>query len=69
MTEPELISRPGAALSLYRDAPSWDGLRCAAIGGLRFEDRQAADALLQEILAFLRAESFVGVLGPMDGDT
>ncbi len=69
MTEPQLISRPGAALRLYRDAPSWDGLRCAAIGGLGFDDLDGAANLLTEVIDTLRAEGFGAVLGPMDGDT
>ncbi|MDB5506829.1 MAG: hypothetical protein JWR75_1467 [Devosia sp.] len=69
MTEPQSISRPGAALRLYRDAPAWDGMRCAAIGGLVFEEPGAAAQLLVETLAVLKAEGFGGALGPMDGDT
>lgn len=69
MTEPQLITRPGASLRLYRDAPSWDGLRCAALGGLAFDDSESAAALLAEVIQTLRAEGFAAILGPMDGDT
>lgn len=69
MTEPQLITRPGASLRLYRDAPSWDGLRCAALGEIAFDDPESASALLAEVLETLRTEGFAGVLGPMDGDT
>lgn len=69
MTEPQVLTRPGACLRLYRDAPSWDGLRCAALGGLEFDDRDAASQLLAEAIDALRVERFGGVLGPMDGDT
>jgi hypothetical protein len=69
MTEPQTMTRPGAALRLYRDAPAWDGMRCAAIGGLKFDSPDAAAQLLTELLETLRAEGFGGVLGPMDGDT
>lgn len=69
MIEPQTLTRPGASLRLYRDAPSWNGLRCAALGGLGFDDRDAANALLAEALDALRVEGFGGVLGPMDGDT
>jgi hypothetical protein len=69
MTDFETISRPGAALRLYRDAPGWDGLRTAAIGSLFFEDHAGAAALIEDVLARLRAEGFAAVIGPMDGDT
>ncbi|HEY4201635.1 MAG TPA: hypothetical protein VGM83_13865 [Devosiaceae bacterium] len=69
MTEPEIIDRPGARLCIYRDAPDWDGLKCAAIGGLAFADAEAAIGLLEETVSRLRAEGFGGVIGPMDGDT
>lgn len=69
MIESQAVSRAGAALRLYRDAPAWDGMRCAAIGSLVFEEQDAAAALLEQTLAILKAEGFGGVLGPMDGDT
>ncbi|MGV3576798.1 MAG: hypothetical protein ACO1O4_16870 [Devosia sp.] len=69
MTDFETFERPGAALRLYRDAPSWDGLRTASIGGLTFEDASAATTLLEDVLATLRRETFAAVIGPMDGDT
>jgi len=69
MTQPETVQRPGAALRIYRDAPDWDGARCAAIGGLAFAEESAAVMLLEETATRLRSEGFSGFFGPMDGDT
>lgn len=69
MTDFETASRPGASLRIYRDAPSWDGMRTAALGGLAFEDEAAAVALLDDVISTLRDEAFAAVIGPMDGDT
>ncbi|MET3924248.1 hypothetical protein [Devosia sp. 2618] len=69
MTEIQTLTRSGAALRIYRDAPEWDGLPSAAIGGLAFEDANATAALLDEAITLLRSERFGGVIGPMDGDT
>jgi hypothetical protein len=69
MTETQELTRPGASLRLYRNAPSWDGLRCAALGGLEFDDRDGASQLVAEAIDTLRREGFGGLLGPMDGDT
>lgn len=69
MTDFETLSRPGATLRVYRDAPSWDGLRTAAIGGLAFEDETGAATLLEQAIASLRNDGFGAVIGPMDGDT
>ncbi|GLQ52873.1 hypothetical protein [Devosia nitrariae] len=69
MTEPETVARPGAALRLHRDAPAWGGLACAAVGGLEFEDPDAAVDLLSQTIRKVKDEGFGGLIGPMDGDT
>jgi hypothetical protein len=59
----------GAACRLYRDAPSWDGRRTAAVGAFNCESMRAGEALLAHVAERLRAEGFAAALGPMDGDT
>jgi hypothetical protein len=63
------ISIPGASLTLFRDAPSFEGRRTAAIGGFTCETAEAGAQAIREALAVLRAEGFGAVLGPMDGNT
>jgi L-amino acid N-acyltransferase YncA len=48
---------------IYRDAPSLDGLKTAAVGYV------ADGAQLVEALAQARAEGFEAVIGPMEGST
>ncbi len=67
--EPELIETDGAKAVLYRDAPLWEGKKCAAVGGMDFNSSQAGAGLLNRISAQLKSEGFYGLLGPMDGDT
>lgn len=66
---PEDMVIGGASCRLYRAAPSWDGLRTAAIGGFRCADPASGAALLAGASERLGAEGFEALIGPMDGDT
>jgi hypothetical protein len=69
MTAPEPIEIAGARARLYRDAPSWDGLRTAAIGEFSTPGAEAGRALLDAAADRLRGEGFAALVGPMSGDT
>lgn len=69
MSKPETISTAGASLAIYRDAPSLEGARTAALGEFVCETPEAGANLIREAMAILRAEGFGAVLGPMDGST
>lgn len=66
---PQLVSIDGAEGLIYRDAPSWDGLRTAAIGDFKCESLAAGARLLSQVATDLAAASFGALIGPMDGDT
>lgn len=66
---PETITSEGARLALWRQAPSLDGLRTAAIGGFACENAEAGARAIRDAMAKLKSEGFAAVLGPMDGDT
>jgi hypothetical protein len=66
---PQLVSTDGAEGLVYRDAPGWDGLRTAAIGGFKCESATAGAKLLSQIATDLAAAGFGALIGPMDGDT
>ncbi len=68
-TNTEACARGDSSVTIFRDAPDWDGMRCAAIGDVRFSDEEAGAALLNEIADDLQQEGFHGLLGPMNGDT
>ena len=68
-SEPEHRAINGASVAIYRDAPRWEEMRTAAIGGFRCDDAARGAILLSEIAAMLSAEGFVALIGPMDGDT
>jgi hypothetical protein len=59
----------GAACRLFRDAPSWDGRRTAAVGAFRCDSAAAGKLLLDDVGDMLGREGFQALLGPMDGDT
>lgn len=63
------ISILGASLTLFRDAPSFEGRRTAAIGSFTCETAEAGAQAIREALSVLKAEGFGAVLGPMDGNT
>ena len=67
--EPSDLGGPDAHCTLYRDAPSWNGMRTAAIGRLTIANRQAGAALLHDACTRLATEGFGAVLAPLDGDT
>ena len=70
MTEvPAQMSIGTASCRIFRDAPSWDGRRTAAIGEFRCARAEDGTALLTRTSELLRAEGFEAVIGPMDGDT
>lgn len=69
MTDPQRFDIPGASAALWRDGPSWDGARTAAIGGFACDGAEHGARLLEDISALAQAEGFAAVLAPMDGDT
>ena len=69
MNAPQVLKSAGAELAIFRDAPSLDGARTAALGGFACDGPEAGAALIREAMALLKAEGFGAVLGPMDGST
>ncbi len=69
MSKPETITTTGASLAIYRDGPSLDGARTAALGEFACDTPEAGAKLIREAIAALKAEGFGAVLGPMDGWT
>lgn len=63
------VAIDGAACRLFREAPAWDDLRTAAVGGFQCDSPAAGERLLDDIGGMLRREGFQALLGPMDGDT
>jgi hypothetical protein len=58
-----------ASCRIFRDAPSWDGRRTAAIGQFSCARAEDGTALLTRTSELLRTEGFEAVIGPMDRDT
>lgn len=65
----DTVSIPGAELKIFRDAPSLEGKRTAALGGFSCETPDAGAKVIREAMILLKAEGFEAVLGPMDGNT
>ena len=63
------IEIPGASVRIWREAPSWEGRRTAALGDFACDDPQAGARLLAGAVARLIGEGFEGLVGPMNGDT
>lgn len=58
-----------ATLQVWREAPSWDGLRTAAIGRISCATPEDGAERLRAALDGLRLEGFEAVVGPLEGDT
>jgi len=69
MSTPQVLKGADAELTIFRDAPSLDGVKTAALGGFACDAPEAGAALIREAMALLKAEGFEAVLGPMDGST
>lgn len=69
MADPQVITGKGAQLSVWRNGPSLDGLRTAALGGFKCDCANDGAALIAEACAMLKAEGVEAALGPIDGDT
>lgn len=69
MNAPEPMIMEGARLSIWREAPSLDGARTAALGAFACESPETGARAIREAMAKLKAEGFGAVLGPMDGST
>jgi hypothetical protein len=65
----DIVSILGASLTIFRDAPSLDGKRTAALGAFACETAEAGAQAIREAMALLKTEGFGAVLGPMDGNT
>jgi hypothetical protein len=66
---PERRERNGAACTIFRDGPLWDGHASATIGQFSCPDAVSGAALLSDAVEALRSEGYRSVIGPMDGDT
>jgi hypothetical protein len=69
MSAPEKIGIAGATLAIYREAPTFSGVRTAALGQFECDMAEPGAALIRQAMARLKAEGFEAVLGPMDGNT
>ena len=65
----ESLATDGAACCLYRDAPSWNGMKTASVGSFRCDNWQDGERLLNAVGTLLRHEGYEAAIGPMDGDT
>ncbi|MEQ1781031.1 MAG: hypothetical protein ABMA14_06720 [Hyphomonadaceae bacterium] len=63
------IALSDAEVTLYREAPSLDGQKTAALGGFSSATPDSGTKVIREAMAVLKAEGFEAVLGPMDGNT
>jgi len=68
-TDPQIFKHADSSLRLYRDAPTWDGKACAAIGDFNIQNEASGIALIQAVNVEIKSESFHAILGPMNGDT
>ena len=58
----------GARLTLYDEAPEWQG-KTFAVGQHRFTSLNAGLALLNEASVYAREQGATSLIGPMEGDT
>ena len=63
------LKNTDAALTLFLDAPAWDGAPAAAIGEVRSKSPDALADLLAQAIAETRAAGMDRIIGPMAGDT
>ncbi|MCP4317895.1 MAG: hypothetical protein GY789_18200 [Hyphomicrobiales bacterium] len=67
--QPEILVDGNSKLTVYRDAPAWDGKRTAALGQFKFGSVDGGRELIARTSTMLKAEGFSALIAPMDGDT
>lgn len=66
----ERFEKDGAKLTLYRDAPEWDGhAPTFGVGKFSCPDAATGAALLKDVMAQAKSGGAKSLIGPMDGDT
>lgn len=65
----ESLKIDGGRLTMYFEAPQWEGRPTAALGGFSCQTQESGAALLETALDKIRARGITRVIGPMDGDT
>ena len=65
----QVFKTDGAKISVFLDGPSWDDAATATLGAFTAKTEAAGAVVLEEALAFIRANHIAQVIGPMDGDT
>ncbi|MBL4812815.1 MAG: hypothetical protein JKX69_10795 [Rhodobacteraceae bacterium] len=68
MTKKTLKS-DGAAVSIYLDAPDWQGKPTAALGDFSCKTPEAGADILAQAIAQVQAAGLGQIIGPMSGDT
>ena len=69
MSAPERVAAPDAALSIWREAPAFAGLKTAALGAFDCATVAVGARLIARTADRLAGEGFQAVIGPMDADT
>ncbi len=64
----EHLETEGAKLTLYREAPDWDG-PAIAVAKPKFTSVEAGAAILNEAAEIAKLAGATGLIGPMEGDT
>ncbi len=59
----------GAAATIYRDAPQWEGRKTACFGAFSCDSAEDGARLLKRMEDDLAEDGFEALIGPMDGDT
>lgn len=67
--EPQMLENGASSLAIYRDAPTFEGKRTAALGSIKFSTADTGADLLADAIIQLTSQGFESVIGPMDGDT
>ncbi|MFD0980452.1 hypothetical protein [Tropicimonas aquimaris] len=65
----ETFTAAGARVTLFPDAPSWDGKPTMAVGKFTCESAEAGRAVLAQAETAALARGAARLLGPMDGNT
>lgn len=65
----EVLKTDGGRLTLYWDAPEWDGVPTVAIGDIAFRSRADGTQILQQAIDMAGEKGFDRMIGPMSGDT
>lgn len=65
----ETLKIDGAKITIYYEAPAWEGKPAAAFGGFSCKTAESGTEIISQAIDLVRTKNITQIVGPMSGDT